>query len=170
MLCFVKFVGSNSFIPNCKMSLMKVIYGQQADLLKKQIASMQENLAQVQAIILAFEPKVEPLLSPPAQTSPPNANAHEKKDVLALMKNAEPLRIYTDYGRKILAEGVFHIDASEKKGYHVYDNETRKTYKSFTNWSLSKKKEKNPSLKADNGFTSVHVNRDGKWIKISALS
>jgi hypothetical protein len=153
---------------------MKVIYGQQADLLKKQIASMQENLAQVEAILLAFEAKVEHVLSPPAQpslsASPTNTNAHEKKDILSMMKDAEPLRIYTDYGRKILAEGIFHLDASEKKGYHIYDNETRKTYKSFTNWSLSKKKEKNPSLKADNGFTSVHVNRDGKWIKISALS
>ena len=87
-----------------------------------------------------------------------------------MMKDLDPLRIYTDYGRKILAEGVFHLDVSEKKGYHVYDNQTRKTYKSFTNWSLSKKKEKNPSLKADNGFTSVHVNRDGKWIKISAYN
>ena len=153
-------------IINCEMSIMKVIYGQQADLLKKQIASLQENLAQVEAIILALEPKVEPVLSPPASLT----NAHEKKDILSMMKDAEPLRIYTDYGRTILAEGIFHLDASEKKGYHIYDNETRKTYKSFTNWSLSKKKEKNPSLKADNGFTSVHVNRDGKWIKISALS
>jgi len=144
---------------------------QQADLLKKQIASLQEKLAQVEIILLVFEPKVELVLSPPAQPSSPSISpANEKKDVLSLMKNSEPLRIYTDYGRKILAEGIFHQDASEKKGYHVYDNETRKTYKSFTNWSLSKKKEKNPSLKADNGFTSVHVNRDGKWIKISALS
>ena len=154
-------------IPNCKMSIMKVIYRQQADLLKKQIASMQERLGEVEAILLAFEPKVEHVQSaqPPTPASPVN----EKKDVLSMMKDSEPLRIYTDYGRKILAEGVFHQDASEKKGYHVYDNDTRKTYKSFTNWSLSKKKEKNPSLKADNGFTSVHVNRDGKWIKISAL-
>lgn len=151
------------------MSIMKVIYAQQADLLKKQIASLQEKLVQVEAILLVLEPKVvvQPsLLSPSSPASP----ANEKKDVLSMMKNSEPLRIYTDYGRKILAEGVFHQDASEKKGYHVYDNETRKTYKSFTNWSLSKKKEKNPSLKADNGFTSVHVNRDGKWIKISALA
>jgi len=142
---------------------------QQAELLKKQIASLQEKLVQVEAILLALEPKVvvqSSLLSPSSPASP----ANEKKDVLLMMKNLEPLRIYTDYGRKILAEGVFHQDASEKKGYHVYDNETRKTYKSFTNWSLSKKKEKNPSLKADNGFTSVHVNRDGKWIKISALT
>jgi len=141
---------------------------QQADLLKKQIIGLQEKLSQVEAILLAIEPKVEiESLQPssPAPTSP----VSEKKDVLSLMKDSEPLRIYTDYGRKILAEGVFHKDLSEKKGYHVYDNETRKTYKSFTNWSLSKKKEKNPSLKADNGFTSVHVNRDGKWIKVSAL-
>lgn len=144
------------------MSIMKVIYAQQADLLKKQIASLQENLAQVEEILHILEPKITVQPSP---VSPVN----EKKDVLSLMKDSEALRIYTDYGRKILAEGVFHQDASEKKGYHVYDNETRKTYKSFTNWSLSKKKEKNPSLKADNGFTSVHVNRDGKWIKISAL-
>jgi hypothetical protein len=142
---------------------MKVIYAQQADLLKKQIASLQEKLAQVETILLVLEPKVT------VQPSTPASPANEKKDVLSMMKDSEPLRIYTDYGRKILAEGVFHQDASEKKGYHVYDNETRKTYKSFTNWSLSKKKEKNPSLKADNGFTSVHVNRDGKWIKISAL-
>jgi hypothetical protein len=139
---------------------------QQADLLKKQIIGLQEKLAQVETILLALEPKVEiQSLQSPSPPSPIN----EKKNVLAMMKDAEPLRIYTDYGRKILAEGVFHQDASEKKGYHVYDNDTRKTYKSFTNWSLSKKKEKNPSLKADNGFTSVHVNRDGKWIKISAL-
>jgi len=150
------------------MSIFKVIYVQQADLLKKQIIGLQEKLSQVEAILLAIEPKVEiESLQPssPAPTSP----VSEKKDVLSLMKDSEPLRIYTDYGRKILAEGVFHKDLSEKKGYHVYDNETRKTYKSFTNWSLSKKKEKNPSLKADNGFTSVHVNRDGKWIKVSAL-
>jgi len=150
------------------MSIFKVIYVQQADLLKKQIIGLQEKLSQVEAILLAIEPKVEiQSLQPssPAPTSP----VSEKKDVLSLMKDSEPLRIYTDYGRKILAEGVFHKDLSEKKGYHVYDNETRKTYKSFTNWSLSKKKEKNPSLKADNGFTSVHVNRDGKWIKVSAL-
>ena len=153
------------------MSIMKVIYAQQADLLKKQIASLQEKLAQVEIILLVFEPKVELVLSPPAQPSSPSPSpANEKKDVLSMMKDAELLRIYTNYGRKILAEGIFHQDASEKKGYHVYDNQTRKTYKSFTNWSLSKKKEKNPSLKADNGFTSVHVNRDGKWIKISALS
>jgi hypothetical protein len=139
---------------------------QQADLLKKQIIGLQEKLAQVETILLALEPKVEiQSLQSPSPPSPIN----EKKNVLAMMKDSEPLRIYTDYGRKILAEGVFHQDASEKKGYHVYDNDTRKTYKSFTNWSLSKKKEKNPSLKADNGFTSVHVNRDGKWIKISAL-
>jgi len=148
------------------MSIVKVIYMQQADLLKKQIIGLQEKLAQVETILLALEPKVEiQSLQSPSPPSPIN----EKKNVLAMMKDAEPLRIYTDYGRKILAEGVFHQDASEKKGYHVYDNDTRKTYKSFTNWSLSKKKEKNPSLKADNGFTSVHVNRDGKWIKISAL-
>ena len=145
------------------MSIMKVIYAQQADLLKKQIASLQENLAQVEEILLILEPKITVHPSP---VSPVN----EKKDILSMMKDLDPLRIYTDYGRKILAEGVFHLDVSEKKGYHVYDNQTRKTYKSFTNWSLSKKKEKNPSLKADNGFTSVHVNRDGKWIKISALS
>jgi len=148
------------------MSIVKVIYMQQADLLKKQIIGLQEKLAQVETILLALEPKVEiQSLQSPSPPSPIN----EKKNVLAMMKDSEPLRIYTDYGRKILAEGVFHQDASEKKGYHVYDNDTRKTYKSFTNWSLSKKKEKNPSLKADNGFTSVHVNRDGKWIKISAL-
>ena len=155
------------------MSIMKVIYRQQADLLKKQIASMQERLGEVEAILLAFEPKVEHVqpAQPSTLASPasPASPANEKKDILSIMKDAEPLRIYTDYGRKILAEGVFHLDVSEKKGYHVYDNDTRKTYKSFTNWSLSKKKEKNPSLKADNGFTSVHVNRDGKWIKISAL-
>lgn len=149
------------------MSIMKVIYAQQADLLKKQIASLQENLAQVEAILLILEPK---MVVQPLSTPPPASPVNEKKDVLSMMKDSESLRIYTDYGRKILAEGVFYQDASEKKGYHVYDNETRKTYKSFTNWSLSKKKEKNPSLKADNGFTSVHVNRDGKWIKISALS
>ena len=151
------------------MSIVKVIYMQQADLLKKQIASLQDKLGQVETILLALEPNVSIQSSPPSHpslVSPMN----EKKDILSMMKNSEPLRIYTDYGRKILAEGVFHQDASEKKGYHVYDNETRKTYKSFTNWSLSKKKEKNPSLKADNGFTSVHVNRDGKWIKISALA
>jgi hypothetical protein len=151
------------------MSIMKVIYAQQADLLKKQIASLQENLAQVEAILIILDPKVVIHSSPPSHPSPASP-ANEKKDVLSMMKDSEPLRIYTDYGRKILAEGIFHQDASEKKGYHVYDNETRKTYKSFTNWSLSKKKEKNPSLKTDNGFTSVHVNRDGKWIKISALS
>ena len=151
------------------MSIMKVIYAQQADLLKKQIASLQENLAQVEAILVILDPKVVIHSSPTSHPSPASP-ANEKKDVLSMMKDSEPLRIYTDYGRKILAEGIFHQDASEKKGYHVYDNETRKTYKSFTNWSLSKKKEKNPSLKADNGFTSVHVNRDGKWIKISALS
>lgn len=151
------------------MSIMKVIYAQQADLLKKQIASLQENLTQVEAILVILDPKVVIHSSPPSHPSPASP-ANEKKDVLSMMKDSEPLRIYTDYGRKILAEGIFHQDASEKKGYHVYDNETRKTYKSFTNWSLSKKKEKNPSLKADNGFTSVHVNRDGKWIKISALS
>jgi hypothetical protein len=143
------------------MSIVKVIYVQQADLLKKQIASLQEKLEQVNLVLLALEPKVE--------IQSPASPANERKNILSLMKDAEPLRIYTDYGRKILAEGVFHKDTSEKKGYHVYDNETRKTYKSFTNWSLFKKKEKNPSLKADNGFTSVHVNRDGKWIKISAL-
>lgn len=148
------------------MSIVKVIYMQQADLLKKQIIGLQEKLAQVETILLALEPKVE--IQSVQSPSPPSP-INEKKNVLAMMKDAEPLRIYTDYGRKILAEGVFHQDASEKKGYHVYDNDTRKTYKSFTNWSLSKKKEKNPSLKADNGFTSVHVNRDGKWIKISAL-
>ena len=148
------------------MSIVKVIYMQQADLLKKQIIGLQEKLVQVETILLALEPKVEiQSLQSPSPPSPIN----EKKNVLSMMKDAEPLRIYTDYGRKILAEGVFHQDASEKKGYHVYDNDTRKTYKSFTNWSLSKKKEKNPALKADNGFTSVHVNRDGKWIKISAL-
>ena len=147
---------------------MKVIYAQQADLLKKQIASLQENLAQVEAILVILDPKVA--VHSPSSNPSPASPANEKKDVLSMMKDSEPLRIYTDYGRKILAEGIFHQDASEKKGYHVYDNETRKTYKSFTNWSLSKKKEKNPSLKADNGFTSVHVNRDGKWIKISALS
>ena len=147
------------------MSILKVIYVQQADLLKKQIASLQEKLGQVEAILLVLEPNVTV-----QALSSPVSPANEKKNVLSMMKNSEPLRIYTDYGRKILAEGIFHQDASEKKGYHVYDNETRKTYKSFTNWSLSKKKEKNPSLKADNGFTSVHVNRDGKWIKISALS
>jgi len=162
---FIEIVGSALKFKTVEMSIVKVIYLQQADLLKKQIASLQENLAQVETIILALEPKVA-IQSPASPASPVN----EKKDVLSMMKNSEPLRIYTDYGRKILAEGVFHQDASEKKGYHVYDNETRKTYKSFTNWSLSKKKEKNPSLKADNGFTSVHVNRDGKWIKISALS
>jgi hypothetical protein len=150
------------------MSIMKVIYAQQADLLKKQIASLQENLAQVEAILVILDPKVA--VHSPSSNPSPASPANEKKDVLSMMKDSEPLRIYTDYGRKILAEGIFHQDASEKKGYHVYDNETRKTYKSFTNWSLSKKKEKNPSLKADNGFTSVHVNRDGKWIKISALS
>jgi len=148
------------------MSIFKVIYVQQADLLKKQIIDLQEKLAQVEAILLAIEPKTEIESLQPSSSSSP---VSEKKDVLSLMKDSEPLRIYTDYGRKILAEGVFHKDLSEKKGYHVYDNETRKTYKSFTNWSLSKKKEKNPSLKADNGFTSVHVNRDGKWIKVSAL-
>ena len=148
------------------MSIFKVIYVQQADLLKKQIIGLQEKLSQVEAILLAIEPKVEIESLQPSSSSSP---VSEKKDVLSLMKESEPLRIYTDYGRKILAEGVFHKDLSEKKGYHVYDNETRKTYKSFTNWSLSKKKEKNPSLKADNGFTSVHVNRDGKWIKVSAL-
>jgi hypothetical protein len=155
------------------MSIFKVIYVQQADLLKKQIIGLQEKLAQVEAILLVLEPKdeIQSLQPPsPAQPSSPSTSpVSEKKDVLSLMKDSEPLRIYTDYGRKILAEGVFHKDLSEKKGYHVYDNDTRKTYKSFTNWSLSKKKEKNPSLKADNGFTSVHVNRDGKWIKISAL-
>jgi hypothetical protein len=139
---------------------------QQADLLKKQIIDLQEKLAHVEAILLAIEPKTEIQSLQPSSSSSP---VSEKKDVLSLMKESEPLRIYTDYGRKILAEGVFHKDLSEKKGYHVYDNETRKTYKSFTNWSLSKKKEKNPSLKADNGLTSVHVNRDGKWIKVSAL-
>ena len=149
------------------MSIFKVIYVQQADLLKKQIIGLQEKLSQVEAILLAIEPKVEIQSLQPS--SPSSSPVSEKKDVLSLMKDSEPLRIYTDYGRKILAEGVFHKDLSEKKGYHVYDNETRKTYKSFTNWSLSKKKEKNPSLKADNGFTSVHVNRDGKWIKVSAL-
>ena len=148
------------------MSIFKVIYVQQADLLKKQIIGLQEKLSQVEAILLVLEPKVEIESLQPSSSSSP---VSEKKDVLSLMKESEPLRIYTDYGRKILAEGVFHKDLSEKKGYHVYDNETRKTYKSFTNWSLSKKKEKNPSLKADNGFTSVHVNRDGKWIKVSAL-
>jgi len=148
------------------MSIFKVIYVQQADLLKKQIIDLQEKLAHVEAILLAIEPKTEIQSLQPSSSSSP---VSEKKDVLSLMKESEPLRIYTDYGRKILAEGVFHKDLSEKKGYHVYDNETRKTYKSFTNWSLSKKKEKNPSLKADNGFTSVHVNRDGKWIKVSAL-
>ena len=148
------------------MSIFKVIYVQQADLLKKQIIGLQEKLSQVEAILLAIEPKTEIESLQPSSSSSP---VSEKKDVLSLMKDSEPLRIYTDYGRKILAEGVFHKDLSEKKGYHVYDNETRKTYKSFTNWSLSKKKEKNPSLKADNGFTSVHVNRDGKWIKVSAL-
>jgi hypothetical protein len=149
------------------MSIIKVIYVQQADLLKKQIIGLQEKLSQVEAILLAIEPKVEIQSLQPS--SPSSSPVSEKKDVLSLMKDSEPLRIYTDYGRKILAEGVFHKDLSEKKGYHLYDNETRKTYKSFTNWSLSKKKEKNPSLKADNGFTSVHVNRDGKWIKVSAL-
>ena len=148
------------------MSIFKVIYVQQADLLKKQIIDLQEKLAHVEAILLAIEPKTEIQSLQPSSSSSP---VSEKKDVLSLMKESEPLRIYTDYGRKILAEGVFHKDLSEKKGYHVYDNETRKTYKSFTNWSLSKKKEKNPSLKADNGLTSVHVNRDGKWIKVSAL-
>lgn len=160
----IEFIESALKFQTVKMSIMKVIYAQQADLLKKQIASLQEKLAQVEVILVVLEPKVA--VQPPSPASPVN----EKKDVLSMMKDSEPLRIYTDYGRKILAEGVFHQDASEKKGYHVYDNETRKTYKSFTNWSLSKKKEKNPSLKADNGFTSVHVNRDGKWTKISALS
>ena len=118
------------------MSIFKVIYVQQADLLKKQIIDLQEKLAQVEAILLVLEPKVTVQPASPAPPSP----VSEKKDVLSLMKESEPLRIYTDYGRKILAEGVFHKDLSEKKGYHVYDNETRKTYKSFTNWSLSKKK------------------------------
>jgi len=151
------------------MSIFKVIYVQQADLLKKQIIGLQEKLSQVEAILLVLEPKDEIQSLQTSSSSSSSSPVSEKKDVLSLMKDSEPLRIYTDYGRKILAEGVFHKDLSEKKGYHVYDNDTRKTYKSFTNWSLSKKKEKNPSLKADNGFTSVHVNRDGKWIKVSAL-
>jgi hypothetical protein len=145
--------------------LLTALYNEQANLLRNDIALKQKKLAEIESVLNLLSPSTVHA-APPAEAE---VSSPSKKDFLSLLKDNESLRIFTNYGRTILAEGVLHLDSSEKKGYHVYDNDTRKTYKSFTNWSLSKKKEKNPTLKADNGYTSVHVLRAGNWVKISTL-
>ena len=147
--------------------LLTALYKEQVNLLRNDIALKQQKLAEIEGLLhllLRPSPPVEIISASPAEAASPS-----KRDILFKLKDKESLRIFTNYGRTILAEGVLYMDSSEKKGYHVYDNETRKTYKSFTNWSLSKKKEKNSKLKADNGYTSVHVQRDGNWVKMSTL-
>ena len=118
--------------------LLTALYKEQVNLLRNDIALKQQKLAEIEGLLhllLRPSPPVEIISASPAEAASPS-----KRDILVKLKDKESLRIFTNYGRTILAEGVLYMDSSEKKGYHVYDNETRKTYKSFTNWSLIKKK------------------------------
>ena len=99
--------------------------------------------------------------------SPPKGDS-----ILSKMKDKEVLKIF--YKGEVIATGILHFDAKEKKGYYVLDKDNKKKYNTFSKWSLAKKKEKYPKEWADkttdDGKRSVNCFRNGKWIKLSELS
>jgi len=88
--------------------------------------------------------------------------------LISKLVNKEILKIF--YKGKVIGVGIFHISATEKKGYYIHDNKSKKKYTTFSKWSLARKQEVNPELKGpDVGNKAVNCFRDGRWIKLDDL-
>ena len=75
------------------------------------------------------------------------------------------------YGKKgPILEKLLNVSSTEKKGYYIHDNKSKKKYTTFSKWSLARKQEVNPELKGpDVGNKAVNCFRDGRWIKLEDL-
>ena len=150
--------------------------------LRKEIASIQEILRMKNERLHEMESFLIRLQGRPSsmsyeqetlEVSIATLNSPPKGDsILSKMKDKEVLKIF--YKGEVIATGILHFDAKEKKGYYVLDKDNKKKYNTFSKWSLAKKKEKYPKEWADkttdDGKRSVNCFRDGKWIKLSELS
>ena len=150
--------------------------------LRKEIASIQEILRMKNERLHEMESFLIRLQGRPSsmsyeqetlEVSIATLNSPPKGDsILSKMKDKEVLKIF--YKGEVIATGILHFDAKEKKGYYVLDKDNKKKYNTFSKWSLAKKKEKYPKEWADkttdDGKRSVNCFRNGKWIKLSELS
>ena len=116
------------------------------------------------------------VLEVPAVASEREEVKQEKNDspsssgstLISKLVNKEILKIF--YKGKVIGVGILHISATEKKGYYIHDNKSKKKYTTFSKWSLARKQEVNPELKGpDVGNKAVNCFRDGRWIKLEDL-
>ena len=150
--------------------------------LRKEIASIQEilrmkneRLHEMESFLIRLQGRPSSMSYEPEtlEVSIATLNSPPKGDsILSKMKDKEVLKIF--YKGEVIATGILHFDAKEKKGYYVLDKDNKKKYNTFSKWSLAKKKEKYPKEWADkttdDGKRSVNCFRNGKWIKLSELS
>lgn len=88
--------------------------------------------------------------------------------LISKLVDKEILKIF--YKGKVIGVGIFHVSSTEKKGYYIHDNKSKKKYTTFSKWSLARKQEVNPELKGpDVGNKAVNCFRDGRWIKLEDL-
>ena len=167
--------------------------------LRKEIANLQEisrekmkRLHQMEAVVIGLNGRPSALsyeqdaimMDAEVQTDPVigellvlEVPVHQEKNdspsssgstLLSRLVDKEILKIF--YKGKVIGVGILHLSPTEKKGYYIHDNKSKKKYTTFSKWSLARKQEVNPELKGpDVGNKAVNCFRDGRWIKLEDL-
>jgi hypothetical protein len=129
------------------------------------------------AIMIDAEVQTDPVIGELLVLEVPVSEVRQEKNdspsssgstLISKLVDKEILKIF--YKGKVIGVGIFHISSTEKKGYYIHDNKSKKKYITFSKWSLARKQEINPELKGpDVGNKAVNCFRDGRWIKLEDL-
>ena len=148
-------------------SLLTLIQGRpssvsyEAEELNKSISTIVSVDSGVQTEILTQK---HPVISPKRIERIEEDSSSIGSTVISRLIDCDVLKIF--YKGKVVGVGVFHVNIAEKKGYYIYDKDTKKKWTVMSKWSLARKQEVNPGLKIDNASKSVNCWRGGKWMKL----
>ena len=152
-------------------SLLTLIQGRpssvsyEGDELNKSISTITSVDSGVQTEILTQK---HPVISPKRIERIEEDSSSIGSTVISRLIDCDVLKIF--YKGKVVGVGIFHVNIAEKKGYYIYDKDTKKKWTVMSKWSLARKQEVNPGLKIDNASKSVNCWRKGKWIKLEDLA